>query len=166
MLEQDDYFSATDLGLEDLNPYVNVNISEKTDEDGERVAGSVLAIIEVQENLRFHAELHATYPSDDPVFTEAGEITEHGFRSLEQVIEGRYKGEAVELLGEDTEEPYIKFELVLEVPEDTSPEDLGTLIWEGTALVQFHNEADPGTFGVPYLFGTLIEDYRFDLSNA
>jgi hypothetical protein len=161
MLEQDNYFDARELGLDDLNPYINVNISEAYSEDGEPKAGRVLAIVEVQESLRFHAELDAKYADPDfVIFTEQGELTEEGYKALERALEARYGAEDVELRGEDTEDAYIRFELALEVPADTDPEDLGSLIWEQTKLIQFHNEADPGTFGSPYLFGTVIAEYR------
>ncbi len=160
MLELDDFFSARDLGLEGLNQYINVNISE-LDDDSE----NVLAVLEVQEPLRFHVELDAKYPSESPLFTEDGELTEDGFRSLERLITERYKGEYVELGGDTPEDAYVKFELVLKVPAATTPEDLGVKFWEDTALVQFHNESDPGTFGTQYLFGTLIAEYQTELTD-
>lgn len=166
MLEQEDYFDASELGLEELNQYVNVNISEATDENGDTLPGMVTAVLEVQENLRFHAELDRKYPSESPIFTAAGELTEDGFRSLERAIEARYKGEYVEMLGDSTEEAYVKFELALTVPAETTPEELGEKFYDETALVQFHNESDPGTFGTPYLFGTVIDDYRAVLATA
>lgn len=157
MLEQDDYFTVTELGLEDLNPYINVNISELTDENGERVPGMVTAVIEVQENLKFHRDLDRE--KGDPFnqfFTEDGEMTDRVFKVLNNIIFRRYSGEDFEVDGDSADDDYFKFSIALDVPEDTTPEDLGALIWEKTALVQFHNECDPGTFGAEYLFGSLI----------
>jgi len=156
MLEQDDYFDARELGLDELNPRISVNISEHD------VPGMVTAVVEVQEDLRFHSELEEKYPSDPRIFQEDGSLTEDAFNTLSKIIQERYKGVDVQEHGGDFEDRYISFELVLDVPETTGTEDLGTLIWESTALVQFHNEADPGTFGSPYLFGTLITDARWE----
>lgn len=166
MLAQDDYFDAAELGLEELNQHISVNISEAVDNNGDTLAGMVTAVLEVQENLAFHAELDAKYPSESPLFTEDGELTEDGFRSLERAIERRYNGEYVELLGDSTEEAYIKFEIALTVPAGTTPAELGELFWEETELVKFHNESDPGTFNSPYLFGSVIEDFRAELTAA
>jgi hypothetical protein len=166
MLAQDDYFDAAELGLEELNQYITVNISEAVDANGDTLTGMVTAVLEVQENLKFHADLDRKYPSESPIFTETGELTEDGFRSLEKAVEARYKGEYVELLGDSTEEAYLKFEIALTVPAETTPEELGEKFYEDTALVQFHNESDPGTFGSPYLFGTVIEEYRSVLATA
>lgn len=160
MLEQDDYFDARDLGLDSLNPRISVNISE-IEEDPSKV----LAVIEVCEDLRFHSELEEKYPSEPRVFNSDGTLTAEAYTTLQSILLERYKGE---YLIENTEvegEPWISFEMTLEVPAETSAEDLGSLIWEKTAIVQFHNEVDPGTFGSPYLFGTLISDARWERDN-
>lgn len=163
MLSVDDYFDAAELGLEELNQHISVNISEAVNEHGDTLAGTVTAVLEVQENLAFHADLDKKFPSEIALFTDEGALTEDGFRSLERAVETRYKGEYVELLGDSTEEAYIKFEIALTVPAETTPEELGLMFWEDTALVQFHNESDPGTFNSPYLFGTVIAEFRSEL---
>lgn len=160
MLEQDDYFDARELGLDELNPRISVNISELDDDPD-----NVLAVVEVSEDLRFHSELEAKYPSEPRVFNSDGTLTGEAYETLEGILRSRYKAEYLQENTEVEGEPWISFELVLKVPADTNAEDLGTLIWEGTALVQFHNEADPGTFGSPYLFGTLISDARWERDN-
>lgn len=152
MLVQDAYLSAEELGLTELNPFVSVDISEKTDDEGNPVPGTVYASLSVTEDLEFHRNLDRE--KGDPMnqfFAEDSTMTERVQTVLEKIIEDRYKGEDLEI-----EEDFIRFNIVLEVPEDTTPEDLGTKFWEDTALVQFHNEADPGTFGTPYLFGELV----------
>ena len=160
MLAQDDYFDGRELGLDELNPRISVNISEIEGEPSK-----VLAVIEVSEDLRFHSELEEKYPSDPAVFAADGSLTEEAYQTLEGILKERYNAEDLQENTEVEGEPWISFEMTLEVPADTSAEDLGTLIWEGTALVQFHNEADPGTFGSPYLFGTLISDARWERNN-
>ena len=160
MLAQDDYFDGRELGLDELNPRISVNISEIEGEPSK-----VLAVIEVSEDLRFHSELEAKYPSEPRVFAADGTLTEEAYETLEGILKERYNAEYLQENTEVEGEPWISFEMALEVPADTSAEDLGGLIWEQTALVQFHNEADPGTFGSPYLFGTLISDARWERDN-
>jgi hypothetical protein len=160
MLKQDDYFDASDLGLEELNPRINVNISEVEDDKSK-----VLAVIEVSEDLRFHSELEDKYPSEPRVFNSDGTLTAEAYETLEGILKERYNAEYLQENTEVKGEPWISFELTLEVPADTSAEDLGSLIWEKTALVQFHNEADPGTYNSPYMFGTLITDARWERDN-
>lgn len=153
MLSQDDYFDGRELGLDELNPRISVNISEIEGEPSK-----VLAVVEVSEDLRFHSELDQKYPSDPAMFAADGTLTPEAYEALERLLKGRYNAEYLQENTEVEGEPWISFEIALEVPAETSAEALGSLIWEGTALVQFHNEADPGTFGSPYLFGTLLHD--------
>lgn len=160
MLAQDDYFDGRELGLDELNPRISVNISEIEGEPSK-----VLAVVEVSEDLRFHSELEAKYPSDPRVFAPDGSLTEEAYQTLEGILKERYNAEYLQENTEVEGEFWISFEMALEVPADTSPEALGTLIWDETAIVQFHNEADPGTFGSPYLFGTLISDARWERDN-
>jgi hypothetical protein len=146
MLAQDDYITATELGLEGLNPFISCNISEDPDN-----AGRVLAILTVQEDFAFHRNLDADYfLGEDEDYALTGEAEE----ALKKLVEDRYKGENFHT--DDTGGEWFEFDLVLSVEPDTTPEDLGVKFWEHTALVQFHNEADPGTFGSQYLFGSLL----------
>jgi hypothetical protein len=153
MLAQDDYFDSRELGLDELNPRISVNISELDDEPG-----FVLAVVGVSEDLRFHVELEQKYPSEPAIFDSEGLLTPEAYRALGTVLEERYKGEWLQENSDIEDDAWISFDLVLKVPADTAAEDLGTLIWEQTALVQFHNEADPGTYGSPYLFGTVLAE--------
>lgn len=160
MLAQDDYFDARELGLDELNPRISVNISEIEGEPS-----NVLAVIEVCEDLRFHSELEAKYPSEPAVFAADGTLTEEAYETLEGILKERYNAEYLQENTEVEGDAWISFEIALKVPAETSADDLGELIWEKTAVVQFHNEADPGTFGSPYLFGTLISDARWERDN-
>lgn len=153
MLKQDDYFEANELGLDELNPRVSVDISEIEDD-----SENVLAVVNVSEDLRFHVELERKTPFEPPVFDSEGLLTEQAYEALEAVLKDRYNGEYLQEHGDIPEQAWIEFQITLTVPAGTSAEDLGTLIWEKTELVKFHNEADPGTFGSPYLFGSLIAE--------
>lgn len=160
MLSQDDYFGADELGLDDLNQYVQINISEKTDDEGNRIDGIVTAVIDVQENLRFHRDLDREKGNPfNQLFQEDGRFSPNVWKALETIITERYKG--VDFSGDgdiDEDEDYIQFTIVLDVPAETTPPELGSQIWEETELIRFHNESDPGTFGTEYLFGSLIYD--------
>lgn len=156
MLAQDDYFTAVDLGLEELNPFMYCNISEQVDNDGDPT-GKMLAILTVQEDFEFHRNLDRE--KGDPtnqLFNLDGRPTEAVISVLRTLVDARYSGENFELDDSGTE--YFEFEIVLTVDADTTAEDLGVKFWEETKLVDFHNEADPGTFGSPYLFGSLVYD--------
>lgn len=156
MLAQDDYFTATELGLELLNPFISCNISEETDNDGEPT-GKMLAILTVQEDLEFHRDLDREKGNPtNQLFNLDGRPTESVISVLRKLVEDRYKGEEFQLDDSGTE--YFEFELVRTVDADTTAEDLGVKFWEETELVRFHNEADPGTFNSPYLFGSLVYD--------
>lgn len=155
-LFQDEYLTADELGLGELNPFLSCNISEETDDDG-NLTGKVLAILTVQEDLEFHRNLDRE--KGDPfnqLFTADGMTTDSVDKVLVKLIEDRYKGE--DLQWDDTAAEYFQFDIVLTVDPETTPEDLGLKFWEETELVRFHNEADPGTFGCEYLFGSLIYD--------
>jgi hypothetical protein len=154
MLEQDEYFAAVELGLEQLNPFISCSISEETDDDGEPT-GKVFAILTVQEDLEFHRNLDREKGNPhNQLFTLEGRPTEAVISVLRKLVEDRYKGENFEL--DDTGTEYFEFDIVLTVDPDQEAGDLGGKFWEETELVRFHNEADPGTFGSPYLFGSLI----------
>lgn len=146
MLEQDDNFTAKDLGLEGLNPYIMVNISDEKD-DNDASTGNVTVYVTVQEDYAFHRDL------DGEFFCEDGWLNDDAEAALDTVLTERYKADSVTM-----EEEYFEFDLVLILPASTDPKDLGNLIWEDTELVKFHNEVDPGTFGSQYLFGSLIRD--------
>lgn len=161
MLEQDEYFAAVELGLESLNPQIDCNISAAYGEDGEELDGYVTAVLTVTEDIRFHLDLDRKYPMDTEVFTKDGVLTEAACAALERLVTERYKGEAFEYEDGDgnPENAFFRFEIALVVPADIGEAgDLGGKLWEETELVKFHNEADPGTFGSQYLFGTLIAD--------
>lgn len=154
MLEQDDYYTAAELGLDGLNPFISCNISEEQDDNG-NPTGKVLAILTVQEDLEFHRNLDRE--KGDPcnqLFTADGVTTDAVDKVLAKLIEDRYKGE--DLQWDDTAKEWFQFDIVLTVDPETTPEDLGVKFWEETELVRFHNEADPGTFNSEYLFGSLI----------
>lgn len=157
MLAQDDYFTAVDLGLEELNPFMYCNVSEETDNDGEPT-GKMLAILTIQEDLEFHRDLDREKGNPtNQLFNLDGRPTESVISVLRKLVVDRYKGEEFQLDNNDGDE-YFEFEIVLTVDADTTAEDLGVKFWEETKLVDFHNEADPGTFGSPYLFGSLVYD--------
>lgn len=160
MLAQDDNFTATELGLEGLNPQIDCNISAAYGENGEELDGFVTAVLTVTEDIRFHLDLDRKYPMDAAVFTKDGVLTEEAYKALESLVTDRYKGEEFEYEDGDgnPENAFFRFEIALVVPAETSTEDLSEKLWEETELVKFHNEADPGTFGTQYLFGTLIAD--------
>lgn len=151
MLVQDDNFTAAELGLEELNPYIAVNISEDIDEAGEST-GNVYVYVTVGEDYRFHRELDGT------LFGEDGRPTEQAEQAMESLLTERYNAESIRF-----EDDFFEFDMVLMVPATTKMEDLGVKIWEDTDLVKFHNEIDPGTFGSQYLFGSLI---RYALAAA
>lgn len=146
MLTQDDYFSANALGLEGLNPYIAVNISDEKD-DNDVSTGNVTVYVTVQEDYQFHRELNGEF------FCEDGWLNDDAESALDTILTERYEADSVTI-----EEEYFEFDLVLTLPSTTDPKDLGTKIWEETKLVKFHNEADPGTFGSEYLFGSLLRD--------
>lgn len=148
MLEPEEYFAAIELGLEDLNPFISCNISEDPDN-----SDKVLAILTVQEDYRFHRELDGEYfLGEDEDFAPTPEVES----ALKKLVEERYKGENFQT--DDTGGEWFQFDLVLSVDPEQEAGDLGGLFWEETALVQFHNEADPGTYGSPYLFGSLMAE--------
>jgi hypothetical protein len=152
----DEYLTATELGLDDLNPYVHCNVTEHYDETGQP-DGKLSAVLTVQENLEFHRNLDRE--KGDPhnqMFNLDGRPTEAVLAVLRKLVEDRYHGEEFDLDEDGTE--WFQFDIVLTVDPETTPEDLGVKFWEDTALVQFHNEADPGTFGSEYLFGTIMAD--------
>lgn len=156
-LEPGEYFDAVDLGLDSLGPYVTVNISDTVERPGYRTA-----VVTVQEPLRFHHEydrLNTEEPSRLFNVTDSGRIdlTDAAREAMERVIHSRYGGEDFAEDGDD-DDAFITFDLVLEVADDTTPDALSEAIWERTKLVQFANEADPGTFGSEYLFGTILAD--------
>jgi hypothetical protein len=157
-LFQDQYLSATELGLEDLNQEIQVNISEKYDDEGNVVPGVVTAVIDVREDFRFHRELDRS--KGDPhnqLFGADGEVSPRVTEVLAALVRDRYKGEDFGIDGmTEEDDDFFTFTVYVDVPEDTTVGDLGLKIWEETELVKFHNECDPGTFGSEYLFGSLI----------
>jgi hypothetical protein len=151
MLTDDDFFTSAELGLSDLNTFITCNISEQVDDDGEPT-GKVFAILTVQEDLEFHRNLDREKGNPhNQLFTLEDRPTEAVISVLRKLVEDRYNGENFQL-----DEEYFEFDIVLTVDPETSADDLGVKFWEETKLVQFHNEADPGTFGSEYLFGSLM----------
>lgn len=138
-----DYFDAKDLGIDDAN--ITVDIAEDTD------GVTLTAVINVTEPLAFHASHSPEH------FTAEGVLTAEALETLEALISNRYKGEYLEEGGEG-DEAVIRFSIALDVPASTTEEELGNLIWEKSSLIDFINESDPGTFGSPYLFGTLMTE--------
>jgi hypothetical protein len=156
MLYSDQYFTATELGLEELNPFISCDIQEETDDEG-NPTGKMNAYLKVLEDLEFHRNLDREQGNPhNQLFTLEDRPTESVISVLRKLVEDRYKGENFEL--DDTGTEYFEFEIVLTVDPETTPEDLGVKFWEETELVRFHNEADPGTFNSPYLFGSLVYD--------
>src|SRR4030095_421803 len=156
-MHADQNFSAAELGLDELNPTITVDVGECYDDEGNVDASKFSIQVTVYEDFDFHVNLDRKYSSEPRIFEEDGSLTADAEAALNKLIKERYDGEYLEVEDEDSD-PFFRFQLYVYVPADTTPEDLGTIIWEKTKLVQFHNEADPGTFGSPYLFGSLITD--------
>lgn len=157
MLNPEDYFDAGDLGLSELNPRISVNISENDDEGNTHPAGTVTAVIEVSEDLKFHADLDKDSGLKEPaLFTKEGELTDEAADALAVILEERYSGIDFTLSDAEGADAYFTFSITLDLPAETTVEDLGVKIWEETEVVKFHNEVDPGTFGSRYLFGSLM----------
>lgn len=153
----DQNFSAAELGLEELNPTISVDVAEMYDDNGNVDPSKFSVQVTVYEDFGFHVSLDRNFPSDSPIFEDNGQLTKSAEEALFKILEERYGAEDIEVEYEDSD-PFFRFYLHLEVPSDTPDEDLGSLIWEKTKLVQFHNESDPGTFGTQYLFGSLIAE--------
>lgn len=159
MLNPEDYFDAGDLGLDGLNPRISVDISENNDEGETHPEGTVTAVVEISEDLKFHLDLDKDKGDpDNQFFTAEGNLTDKAAEALEALVAERYNGVDFTLYEEEGQESYFTFSIALEVPSDTTVEDLSAKIWEETETVKFHNEADPGTFGSQYLFGSLMYD--------
>jgi len=155
MLTPEDFFDASDLGLSDLNPRIQVNISEYTNDGDTHPEGTVSAVIDVSEDFAFHRNLDRELgDKGKQLFAEDDEITDEAEKALEAIISERYNGVDF-TLQEETAEGFT-FSIVLDVPATTTVEELSAKIWEETAVVKFHNEVDPGTFRSPYLFGSLM----------
>lgn len=165
MLEVENTFSAGDLGLEGLNPEILVNISGNDDEGNEHPADTVTALIDVTEEIKFHRDLdNEKGDPDRRLFTPEGDLTSEAEAALKAVIAERYKGVDLTFSDDLDEDFRFTFTLTLDVPASTTVEDLSEKIWYNTALVQFHNEADPGTFDAPYLFGSLLYEKMEELA--
>jgi hypothetical protein len=159
MLETDEFYTATEVGLEDLNPYLYINTYGASNEDGtDFLEDKVLAVLTVKEEFEFHRNLDRELgDSSNQLFNLDGRPTEAVLSVLRKLVEERYNGIEFGLDDEDGSE-FFEFELTAVVDRDTTPEALGLIFWESTKLVQFYNEVDPGTFGSPYLFGSLMYD--------
>jgi hypothetical protein len=152
----DEYLTAAELGLEELNPYMYCNITEHLDETGQP-DGKLSAVLTVQEDFRFHRDLDREKGNPhNQLFNLDGRPTEAVLTVLRNLVDERYHGEEFDLDEDGTE--WFQFDIVLTVDPETTAEDLGVKFWEYTELVRFHNEADPGTFNSPYLFGSLVYD--------
>lgn len=162
-------FNAAELGLESLGMVSMVDVSKIEDEPGQ-MPGDLprLAVtVYVSEELQFHGELEAdrlangwkAYSELGRLFTskdgETWETTEATWADLVPILETRYGAESVEEEG-----GVLRFNLRLTVSESLPLDQLGAAIWEESKLVQFSNEADPGTFGSPYLFGSVLSEAR------
>jgi hypothetical protein len=157
MLAVDEYYTAVELGLQELNPYLYCNTYESYDELGQP-DGKLLAVLTIQENFEFHRNLDRE--KGDPhnqMFNLDGRPTESVISVLRKLVEDRYNGQEFQLDDNDGNE-YFEFEVTVVVDPEISLEALGIKFWEDTRLIQFHNEADPGTFGSQYLFGSLMYD--------
>lgn len=153
-LFQDEYITAAELGLDELNPYIHGDVQEETDDEG-NPTGRVNVYLAVQEDFKFHRDLDRE--KGDPhnqMFTLEDRPTESVLSVLRKLVADRYKGEDFDT--DDTGAEYFQFVYVLTVDPETSYEDLGERFYNETPLVQFHNEADPGTFNCEYLFGSLM----------
>lgn len=106
----------------------------------------------IQESLSFHGEYGSAALEMDSTTSE-WTLTDEAFKVLPGLISERYNGEGFDMAGD-----VISFELPLTLPASTKVENVAGLLWEGTKVVQFINESDPGTFGSPYLFGTVMAD--------
>jgi hypothetical protein len=157
MLNTDDFFDASDLGLSDLNPRIQVNISEYTNDGDTHPEGTVTAVIDVSEDFAFHRDLDRKLgDKENQLFAEDDEITDEAEEALKELIAERYDGIDF-TLQEETAEGFT-FSIALDVPSTTTVEELSEKIWTDTKIVKFHNEVDPGTFNCQYLFGTLITE--------
>lgn len=150
MLENEDYFDGAEL-IEDLNFNWSVNILESYGEDSQTIPGKMDAVVSIWEELRFHANLNPE------LFNEDGSLMDAARDALMVVLQSRYGAESVEFDSSGENEEFVTFEVVLSgIDEYTSAEELSDRLWNDTPLVNIHNEVDPGTFGSPYLFGSLL----------
>jgi len=164
MLEAEQTFTAEELGLETLNQHLLIQVGPSYDENGMTVdpLKSVYVEVIVYEGLAFHRALEGT---NRQYFDDEGRLTIQALYGLSDLIHSRYGAEDYTVEFEiDGEEPTVQFSVGLDVPTDTKVEDLGAILWEKTTLVKFSNEADPGTFGTQYLFGSLLADTIKELS--
>lgn len=118
------------------------------DEDGD----TCTVYLFIQESLQFHGD-YGTSALERNEDGDGWELTAEAFRILPGIIAERYEGENFDVAGD-----VFSFDLALTLPAATPVEDVAGLFWERSNVVQFMNESDPGTFGSPYLFGTVFSD--------
>jgi hypothetical protein len=111
----------------------------------------------IQEPLEFHGNYVGA-----PLFERTDDdcewqLSEAVFQALPAIISERYDGENFDMAGDA-----ISFDIPLTLPASTNVEDVAGLFWERSKVVQFINEADPGTFGSQYLFGSIIAEAMMD----
>lgn len=133
-------YSAQELGLEDLGFVDTVDLGM---DDGDALAWITASC---SESLAFHREHSPDY------FTEDGELTEEAFDALERMFRDRYDAG---IYYADAE--YFRFEIAQCTSGDSPADDVADVIWR--PLAQIANELDPGTFGSPYVFGSLMAEY-------
>jgi hypothetical protein len=80
-------------------------------------------------------------------------LTELAFEAIQDVLPERYGAEYFDMAGD-----VISFDMHLSVDANTEVSELTGIFWEESQIVRFMNESDPGTFGNPYLFGSIMSE--------
>ena len=132
-------YSPIELGLEDLGFVDTVELGL---DDGGAIAW-ITALC--SESLEFHREHSPEY------FTEDGDLSEDAFKALERIFRDRYDANVY-----DVSDDYLRFEVARFTSGDSPADDVADVIWP--VLADISNETDPGTFGSPYVFGSLMAD--------
>jgi hypothetical protein len=148
--------------LEGIEEYVSGASVYLSDTD----ASKVDVYLHVQESLAFHAEREASLVSESPAWAEEAlmfertgdsehdwTLTELAFEAIQDVLTERYGAEYFDMAGD-----VIAFDIHLSVDATTEVSELAGVFWEESQIVRFMNESDPGTFGNPYLFGSIMSE--------
>jgi hypothetical protein len=149
--------------LEGIEEYVSGASVYLSDTD----ASKVDVYLHVQESLEFHAEREASLVSESPsawageslMFERTGDsehdwtLTELAFQAIQNVLAERYGAEYFDMAGD-----VIAFDIHLSVDAATEVAELAGIFWQESQIVRFMNESDPGTFGSPYLFGSIMSE--------
>jgi hypothetical protein len=149
--------------LEGIEEYVSGASVYLSDTD----ASKVDVYLHIQESLEFHAEYeqqifstHEYYRLYEPrMFERTGDsehdwtLTELAFEAIQDVLPERYGAEYFDMAGD-----VISFDMHLSVDANTEVSELTGIFWEESQIVRFMNESDPGTFGNPYLFGSIMSE--------